>query len=495
MPIDYGSNNVATSGNLVASSGNFTSALTVNNVSVATGVSVSITNATDNRVLTSTNTGGGINAETNATFDGTTLAVSGAISVDNLKLDGNTLSSTNSNGNIIISPSGTGALQRDSGGDARGQYSVDWQTVRSSVTMVAAANYGVIGGGENNTMISTSNHSTIGGGYSNSVSGAGSQYGTIGGGRGNNVSGTNSYYSTIGGGGGNGVSGDNSYYSTIGGGSSNSVSGDYSQYSTIGGGYYNSVSGTSSNYSTIGGGNSNSVSGTYSFYSTIGGGRNNSVSGTNSFYSTIGGGYSNSVSGNNSQYSSIGGGRSNSVSGANSQYSTIGGGRYNTVSGTSSAYSTIPGGLRAAATRYGELCHAAGRFDNNGDAQHSIFVLRGKTTNASQTTTLGLDGSTTSRLTIASGAILSGTINIVGSISTGANVARYLRQFSIKNVGGTTSLVGSIITLGTDEVAGTSISITADDTNDAISISVTRSASETWRWVATVDAIQMNYGT
>ena len=42
------------------------------------------------------------------------LNVGGVINIDNLRLDTNTLSSTNSNGNIIIAPNGTGDVQLDS---------------------------------------------------------------------------------------------------------------------------------------------------------------------------------------------------------------------------------------------------------------------------------------------------------------------------------------------------------------------------------------------
>jgi len=107
----------------------------------------------------------------------------------------------------------------------------------------------------------------------------------------------------------------------------------------------------------------------------------------------------------------------------------------------------------------------------------------------------GITNTEAGRLKIPSDHILSGTINIVGSRSTGAEVARYLRQFTIKNVAGTTSLVGSIIEIGTDVASGTTIAITADDANSCLQINVTRDAAETWRWVAVVDAIQMQYGS
>jgi hypothetical protein len=42
----------------------------------------------------------------------TALKIStGSASVDNLKLDGNTISSTDTNGNIVLSPNGTGTVK------------------------------------------------------------------------------------------------------------------------------------------------------------------------------------------------------------------------------------------------------------------------------------------------------------------------------------------------------------------------------------------------
>jgi hypothetical protein len=73
-------------------------------------------------------------------------------------------------------------------------------------------------------------------------------------------------------------------------------------------------------------------------------------------------------------------------------------------------------------------------------------------------------------------------------------VARYIRQVTIKNVSGTTSLVGSVITIGTDDAAGTSISITANDANDALKIEATGVASETWRWIAVIEGAELAYG-
>jgi len=166
-------------------------------------------------------------------------------------------------------------------------------------------------------------------------------------------------------------------------------------------------------------------------------------------------------------------------------------GGYNTASG---AYA-IALGSQAIADRYGQYAFCSNIFAGQGDNQYVRFNLRRKTTDATPTT-LMLDGSST-RLTIPSGKILFANILISGIKSDGSAAACYKRKVSIKNVGGTTSLVGSVETIGTDieDNASTDVTITADNTNDALDISVTGIAAETWRWVAVVEGLEIAYGT
>lgn len=322
--------------------------------------------------------------------------------------------------------------------------------------------------------------SFLGNGFGNNVAGLGA---VVVGGISNNAGGT---YAFLGGGGYNSAS---SNYVAICGGSYNNASGTAA---VICGGGSNTASQA---YSAICGGTSNQVSNIYSF---IGGGTNNQVSGS---YTLIGGGSGNQVSTNycvltggllNSISQSvgvIGGGQSNSVS---AQYGTIAGGALNTVSGYGGS---SPGGIYSVADRYGMLAHASGRFSANGDAQHAIFVLRAKTTNATPAT-LYLDGLST-RLTIPNGKALFATVQISGINSTGAQAAHYTRKVAIKNVSNTCSLIGAVSTVGTDveDVAGWDVAITADNTNKALQINVTGAASTTIRWVAVVDAVEIAYGT
>jgi len=159
-----------------------------------------------------------------------------------------------------------------------------------------------------------------------------------------------------------------------------------------------------------------------------------------------------------------------------------------------SAQSAAAIGTNAAANRFGMYSYACGRFAADGDAQFARWVLRNKTTDGTTATTLFANGSS-ERLLITSGKVLHATVHILGSKSDGSAVASYMRQVTIKNVGGTTALVGTVNTLGTDEAASTSIAITADNTNDALQIAVTGIASETWRWVAIVQGVELAYGT
>jgi hypothetical protein len=162
--------------------------------------------------------------------------------------------------------------------------------------------------------------------------------------------------------------------------------------------------------------------------------------------------------------------------------------------GTSSATNSWATGFNVLANRQGMAAYAQGSFAADGDAQRVEWVLRNKTTDGTTAVTLFANGSS-ARCLLTSGKVLHATVLITGSKSDGSAVAVYMRQVAIKNVGGTTSLVGTVNTLGTDTAAGTSIAITADDTNDALQVAVTGVASETWRWTAVVYGVEIAYGT
>jgi len=273
--------------------------------------------------------------------------------------------------------------------------------------------------------------------------------------------------------------------SVISGGANNTA---YGEYSTVGGGYGNSAG---SGISTVAGGDTNLISAEWSF---IGGGDHNSI-GVGSDYSTIAGGQSNSVE-EGILLTTIAGGGANEIS--TGDYGAIGGGRSNEVA---AIYGTVPGGYQAKADKYGQVATASGCFSVTGDAQTSRFTVRKSTSNATPTE-LALDGvGTTFKFTIAAGASWAFHGTVVGRDSSG-NSACWEIKGGIKNVSGTTSLIGSptVSLLGADAAAVTAgwgvvgaISVTADNTNDSLKITVTGAASSNIRWVASLRTSEVSY--
>lgn len=253
-------------------------------------------------------------------------------------------------------------------------------------------------------------------------------------------------------------------------------------WSVVSGGRNNRASGP---YSTVCGGDTNVASGDRSVCVS---GRACSVSGDRSF---VGNGEACTATGS---FAFVGNGVACSASG---KFSFVGGGGNDNVSfagnSASGEASAVLGGANAVADRYAMQAHAGGRFAAQGDAQRAHFVLRNKTTNDTATQ-LFLGASANVRLTIPSGKVMAMLINITGVKSDGSAVAHYLRQYCLKNVAGTTSEVYAPVTIGTDNAAGTTIALSANDTNDALKVEVTGIASETWRWVASVDAVEIAYG-
>lgn len=271
-------------------------------------------------------------------------------------------------------------------------------------------------------------------------------------------------YSTIGGGEGNTVECEDS---TIGGGSTNVVG---QRNAVIAGGVLNRILiGTGVDCSTAGDG-------------TIGGGFSNFASAP---YATVAGGRSNTAQGNNSV---VGGGFGNKASGDNS---TVSGGSDNTASGVNA---TVPGGTKAAATHYGEMAYAGGQFTAAGDAQSSLYVLRGTSTDASLKE-LSLDDAATPAefITIASGRTVVFEIQVGARSQTGTS-AGYLIEGVIENVGGTTAFVGTptVTVLGEDNTA-MDATVVADNANDRLAVFVTGLAGVPIRWVATVRTTEVSF--
>ena len=334
----------------------------------------------------------------------------------------------------------------------------DYGTVGGGVANSVTAWFGTVGGGRNNT--GSGLFATVGGGEDNAAS---TYWATVGGGDANLASGSRA---TVSGGGDNTAS---EYWSTVGGGSTNVASG---YYATVGGGHNNTASGDSS---TVGGGSGNAATGS----ATVGGGFQNTASGGNA---TVGGGQDNTASGHKA---TVGGGQDNTAS---EYYATVGGGSSNTASGWNA---TVPGGRQGVASHYGELAYASGGFTAAGDAQSSLYVLRGETDDATLTE-LFLDG-VDDRLTLAADRVMTFDILVVSSHRFGGgSSAGYQVAGVIRNIGGATAFVGTPVkTVLGENVAGWDVQVQASDTLDALVVQVQGSSGTTIRWVASVRTVEV----
>lgn len=254
-------------------------------------------------------------------------------------------------------------------------------------------------------------------------------------------------------------------YSLVAGGRNNKASGADS----VAAGNTNTASGVAS--TAFGGGHT--VSGDYSAAMGYG----NTI--TTSYGTAIGFGNTVSASGG------VGLGVGNSVSGTNG---VAVGGANSVTSSSAFAY-----GVQAKARLYCMEAQAAGQLAAVGDAQFTRTIMRVNTTGATGTRLLVNSGD----FTIPSNATIGARVAICGrKQSGGASSAFYgVRQVVIANTAGTTALQGAVGTVGTDidtlTIGG--IAITADDTNDAMAITVTGVAATNIAWVATIEAIEITY--
>lgn len=347
----------------------------------------------------------------------------GTVRIDNLQLDGNTLSITDTNGNLVLSPNGLGAIQVDSGGDPRGYLAIDLQKSRTVATQVASGTFSMARGA---SCTANDDYATASG---NSTTASGN-YATA---SGKSVT----------------ASGDHS----IAVGINSLASGDHS----IACGY---TSATASGTGSLAFG----YSSTASAYYTIAKGPLCTASASHAVACGV-------------------------TSTAQGIYSLAFGSATQASGNYSSAF-----GLYAKASLYGQRTQASGRFAAAADAQASQFILRISTTNATATE-MFLDGSA-ARLLVPTNTAWLFDAQIVAAQQGMANIKVFRRQGAIVNDGGTTS-ISSLDTIGADQTIGSpgawSVSIIANDTNDALKIEATGAASTNIRWVARVNVVEVSY--
>ncbi len=116
----------------------------------------------------------------------------------------------------------------------------------------------------------------------------------------------------------------------------------------------------------------------------------------------------------------------------------------------------------------------------SGNNTMNSFILYGATTDAATAVELTTDGAagsgTTNRIVVPNNTSMSCVVNICVKQTGSANSKQMLRQFLITNNGGTTTIEGTVTTLGTDVgsagLTTVTCTITANDTNDCIKVEV-----------------------
>jgi len=142
----------------------------------------------------------------------------------------------------------------------------------------------------------------------------------------------------------------------------------------------------------------------------------------------------------------------------------------------------------------GKYSYASGRFAATGDAQGGQYILRADTTDATATvlTTNNSTAAATNQIVAASDTCITFDGTIV-AMQNGAQAFASLRiEGLLVNDGGTTTLANSATTV-IDNQSSWTIAMTADDTNNALAITVTGEASHNIRWVANIRTSEVTY--
>jgi len=268
----------------------------------------------------------------------------------------------------------------------------------------------------------------------------------------------------------------------IGGYSGNGVSSGVKGATIGGGGAETHINSVTDDYGTVGGGYENRAGdGTGSVadkpYATVGGGSGNTASGEGA---TIGGGIQNTASGG---HATIGGGIYNQVTGP--WDATVSGG-YGNIAGAQG--STVPGGVQARARNFGQMAYASGEFASEGDAQTSIYVVRGITSD-DDWHNLFLDGSG-QRITVIGNHSMAFDILVVGCTQAGKTNG-YRITGVVENVSGTLAQWHSVSTLHEDD-SGWGVQV-AVDAGGALHVQVNGDTGDTVRWVAAVRAVEVGW--
>jgi hypothetical protein len=467
-----------------------------------------------------------------------------------------------SNGALFVQPAGTGALQAQAttsttaGGNARGSWSVDWQTTRASASQVASGVVAVVAGGGQNT--ASNFYTAVGGGQANNASGSTSAisggllntasgiYAGIVAGNSNTASG---YYGFVGNGFTNSTTSNSAVTTqsgtmnattavTLSGSNANIKVGQYITGTSIASDtYVAAISGTSLTLSKVASGSSTSTLSFFTPHGVVVGGGNNQATG--SYSAILGGGDAGTASQRNvasGDWSVVCGGTRNTASGLGS---FIGGGGTFAPFGTfphtaSGVCASIVGGFQNTASGQGAfvgsgyLNTANGQFSaimggqagttrsisgnhvfpacaepisaSVGASQAALLVLGVQTTDATATALRSNTSAagTGNQVILPNNSAYFFTGEVISGVTGGGNTKGFTIEGVIKRGANaaSTALVGTPTVTSTYADAGAStwvIAVTADTTNGGLRVTFTGQASTTIRTVCQIRTTEMTY--
>ena len=258
---------------------------------------------------------------------------------------------------------------------------------------------------------------------------------------------------------------------TVGGGQRNTASGSDA---TVVGGDKNTASGASS----VCGGTSSIASGQFATAF----GRQAVASGSQSF--SVGGGTSQNIA---SGQNSIAMGGTNNASGSYA----LAIGQQNTASGNYS----FAFGKGATADKHGQYAHAAGSYGSLGDCQYDRYTILRITTDATPLQMSMNNGApaTSTTISIANDSTCAFRALVTARRADADNEsAGYIIEGVIDNNAGTTAFVGTpTVTVLAEDTPAWDVTVTADNTNDALVFTVTGEVGKTIRWGAVVELMKV----
>jgi len=133
----------------------------------------------------------------------------------------------------------------------------------------------------------------------------------------------------------------------------------------------------------------------------------------------------------------------------------------------------------------------------NNEINRILKVLTVDTTTKEATTNGSVGLGSSNRIKIPDDSAIGLTVTIVGKVQNTANCLVFIRQALIYNDSGTTSLDGSVQTIGTDIVSagliGSTVTISANNTNDCLKVEVKGIAATNINWTVNVKGVVSIY--